>query len=290
MESAARIRPVPALRLVEPEHGPRRLQRSVGAARVAFATRGDRTALADLYQSGCCKIRLPDQAVSGGAEAILVNTAGGLTDGDRIAVEARWSAGATAIVTTQACERIYRSRSDVAAVDNRLDVSHGAHAFWLPQETILFDGGRLRRTAIAELSGSAALTACEAVILGRPAMGETVRSGSYADSWEIRRDGRLVFADRLALRGDMAARLDKPGVGGGIRAFATLLHAGADSELMRDRLRAAFADEGIHAGISDPGGVMLARLAAADGYALRAMLRVALRTLRPAGLPRVWAG
>jgi len=40
------------------------LQRSSGAARIVFKLRGRRTVLDDLYQSGCCKVRLPRAAAN----------------------------------------------------------------------------------------------------------------------------------------------------------------------------------------------------------------------------------
>ena len=44
-----------------------------------------------------------------------------------------------------AAERIYRSRREAASLSSRLVVEDGAQACWLPQETIVFEGGRLSR-------------------------------------------------------------------------------------------------------------------------------------------------
>jgi urease accessory protein len=267
------------------------LQRSSGLGRLAFKQRAGSSVLCDLYQGGCLKIRLPD-AGGGHREAVLINTAGGLTDGDRLDVEVHWRSGTAATVTTQACERIYRSRGACARIDTALTVDDGATAFWLPQETILFDGGALRRTARAELCGTARLVACEAVVAGRTAMGETVRSGALFDAWTVRRDGRLVFCDRVALDGDIQARLDRAAIAGGARAFATILYAGLDSDAICERLRPAIAAAPCTGGCTDLGGMMVARLVAPDGQRLRAAL---LRVLIPlkdqlggGALPRAW--
>ena len=52
--------------------------------------------------------------------------------------------GTKAVLTTQACEKIYRSNGPDADVETRLHVEEGAALAWFPQETILFDGSRLK--------------------------------------------------------------------------------------------------------------------------------------------------
>ena len=60
-----------ALRVVARQEAPVRLQRSEGHARVAFKRRAGATVLADLYQSGCSKVRLPAHPDGHDAEAAL---------------------------------------------------------------------------------------------------------------------------------------------------------------------------------------------------------------------------
>ncbi|MXN65796.1 urease accessory protein [Stappia sp. GBMRC 2046] len=264
------------------------LQRAFGEARISFKKRGERSALGELYQAGCCKVRLP-RIGNAGPEAVLINTSGGLTDGDRYSVDASWQTSSHATITTQACERIYRARQGNAEVVNTLRVADQAIAHWLPQETILFDGGRLTRQATVHLQGSARFLGLEAFILGRPAMGERVRSGRFSDSWRIERDGELLFIDRISLCGDIEAKLDRPGCGNGARAFATLLYAGPDSEAKCALLRDIHPGSSITFGCTDLDGVVLARFLAPDGQSLRSALRPVLEKLRGGeGLPRVW--
>jgi urease subunit gamma len=115
------------------------MQRAFGRSRVTFAVGGGRTRLADLWQEGCAKVRLPNVHDGGGPVAVLINTAGGITGGDVIDNEAGWADGATATVTSQAAERIYRRSDGVGTVRTRLSVGAGAWGAWLPQETIVFD-------------------------------------------------------------------------------------------------------------------------------------------------------
>ena len=270
-----------------------RLQRSVGTGRIAFKRRGRATVLADLHQSGCLKLRLP----KGGrtlAEAVLINTAGGLTDGDDFALDARWGEGTTAVLTTQACERIYRSRGGPASVSTTISASDGATALWLPQETILFSGGRLRRSMDVRLYGDARFLGLESVILGRTAMGETVHEGALSDVWTIARNGRLLFRDRIGIDGDLQARLARRAVGDGTAAFATVLHAGGESAHFCRTICPLLELDGLIGGCSDLGGVAIARVLAPDGRTLRrALVRLldaagAALNLGPGLPPRVW--
>ncbi len=277
-----------------------RLQRSTGSARVSFKARDGVTVLEDVHQSGCCKLRFPRPEPGRCPEAVLLNTAGGLTDGDRVCVEATWKSGTRATVTTQAAERIYKSRGGPAHIGNTLDVEAGATALWLPQETILFDRGRFERRLEASVAETGRLLACESIIFGRAAMGEIIASGALFDAWRVRYGGRLVFADGLRLEGAMQETLARPAVAGGARAAATVIYVTADAEAMLEPVRATLGQAASLSGCSVIGPVLVARLLAPSGAVLRrdlVRLLQALLTLiddtdkrlRPAALPRVWS-
>ena len=123
----------------------RPLQRSQGEVRISFKPVGRRTGLDKLYPAraasrcACLNGQPPIR------KAVLINTAGGLTGGDAVKINVDWHAETSAIVTTQACERIYKSTGTDACITSRLTVAERATAHWLPQETILFQGARLGR-------------------------------------------------------------------------------------------------------------------------------------------------
>jgi len=275
----------PEMLSVELAQAPR-MQRAVGRAGVRFRGQPQLTRLERLYQEGCAKIRLPRPIDGADPQAILINTAGGLTGGDRLATDVDLGPQAAACVTTQACERVYRSTGADAVVDNRLRLAAGARLAWLPQETILFDGGRLSRRLEADLAGDAELVAVEAILFGRMAMGETLSSGHLHDRWRIRRDGHLLFADDLRVAGDIAALLAPPPALAGRRAMATVLFAGVAPERFLEPARAIIGPGG---GASAWNGKFLARLVEETGLALRRRLEPLL-TLLLGGreLPKVW--
>ena len=123
-------------------------------------------------------------------------------------------------LTTTAAEKIYGIPMALdAAVGTRIDVgltvAAGASLEWLPQETILFDRAQLDRQLSATLEPGGRLLMAEMLVFGRLAMGETMRDGLLRDRWRIRRGGRLVLAEELALKGRPDELLDRPALGGG---------------------------------------------------------------------------
>ena len=225
--------------------------------------------------------------------AVLINTAGGVADGDAIEQRVRWGEGAVATVATQAAEKIYRALSAGSAISTRLEVERGARAEWLPQETILFDGARLSRDARVVLAQDVTFLGVEAVVWGRKAMGETVRNGSLRDRLRIWRNGRLIYADTLALGGDVAALMERAAIGGGasapVTASAVLVHASDRAASLLEPVRDALEGARGMAAASTWNGLLAVRLLAPDGETLRHDIAAALAVLcegRP--LPRVW--
>ncbi len=263
------------------------VQRSRGDARVRLARDSDgATQVAEAFQEGATKVRFPANHDGPSLQAVLVNTAGGVTGGDRYTLDLTADAGTDAALTTQACEKVYRAVDGVARIDARVGVGTGARFAWLPQETIVYDGGRLRRTLEVELAGDATFLGVESFVLGRTAMGETFRAGAIHDRWMIRRAGRLVFADALRITGDIDALRRGTALLAGARAFATLVWLGDDPERLVAPVRAAIGDDG---GASAFDGKLVARLLCADGMVLRSRLTTALGILDDGrALPRVW--
>lgn len=254
------------------------------AVSVGPGPRGGR--LEGLHQSGSLKLLFP-RCAPGTRQAVLVNTAGGITGGDRFSVTARAAPGAHLCLTTQACERAYRAASqDRGQLDTRLEVGDGARLDWLPQETILFDGSALKRSLRADLSGSARLLLVEPLLFGRTEMGERLTDLRFSDRIEIRRAGRPVYLDALNLDGDADAHLGRAFTAGGARAMAGLVFAAPEAEALLPRVRALLPETG-GASLLAP-DLMCLRLLAADGFALRRVLMPVLTLLTGAALPRPW--
>jgi urease accessory protein len=266
------------------------LPRAQGELRLGFKRRGELTVLDMLYQQGCAKARLPNVEEDGWKSAVAINTSGGLTGGDRLAIAVDWREGARALVAGQAAEKIYRASSGVAQVRTRLTVDAGAQAEWLPQETILFNRAALDRDTIVTMMPDSRFLGVEAVVLGREAMGESVQQGFLRDAWRINRGGKLIYADVIAVKGDIAKRFARTAIAGGARAFASIIHVAPDADSKLEPVRAAIEHlEDAQAGASSWDGMLAVRILARDGEALLAAVRRALEPLRDGrALPRVW--
>jgi urease accessory protein len=259
------------------------MQRSQGKGSLTFKIRDGRTVLDRLYEDGCAKIRFSEPD-----EAILINTAGGLTGGDSLSWSVKVPAYGEATVTTQASDKVYRAiGSTVARVATKLAVGPGARLHWLPQETILFSQSAIERIFDVELAANSSFLAVESLVFGRLAMGEVMQHAEIHDRWRVTRDHRLVHAEDLRIAGTATDLLARTAIGAYNTAFATLLLVCPNAEGYVDATRTAIGEAG---GASAFDGKLLARIAASNAYELRKTVVAAIGALSGGrALPKVWA-
>jgi len=262
-------------------------QRAQAHARASFARTGSRTEPERLFETGGLRWRFPRSTSP--CEAVIVNTAGVVAGGDAYRIEVVLKEGAEVEATTTAAEKIYRSDGAPARIETRLSLAPRASLSWLPQETLLFDGAGLERRLAVEMAGDATLILVESLVFGRLAKGESRIDARLTDSWRIRRDRRLVFADEMRLD-HAGAALDRIAVGAGARALATIVAAAPGVEARLSDLRAALetADEGVEAGASAFDGLIVARLLSASPARLREAVIASILALGGRRPPRLW--
>jgi urease accessory protein len=260
--------------------------RAVGRIMLSVKTMAGATRRARVHESGALRVRCPGPAANE-LEAVIVNTSGGMAGGDCFEVDVEVGAGARLVVTTAAAEKIYRTLEPDTNVGVKLVVAPGGELAWLPQETILFDHARLRRTIDVDLAENARLILAEAVIFGRSGMGERVEAGLLHDRWRVRQSGRLIYAETVRLDREIAAKLSEPAAANGGVAIATVLVVPGDEGTVAAvrALGERFCGE---VGASAWNGLAAVRLVATDGAALRRDLVAVLTALRGAALPRLW--
>ena len=260
-----------------------RHQRVAGRAAVSF---GAGARLKGLAQAGSAKAMMP--RMHGRApEVVFLNTAGGLTGGDRLDYAVEIEDG-VAVATTQTAERAYRSNGGTASVETRLVVGPGATLHWLPQELILFEGAALERRLDVELAEDATLIMLETLVLGRAAMGETVRHLHLRDRRKVSRAGRPVLIEGVHLDDADVARGGAAGLDGAI-AMASLSLLGSDAEDRLSAIRAVLPDDGpVRAAASAWDGRRTVRFLSSDAFLLRRAVARAVSTLTRLPLPRVW--
>jgi urease accessory protein len=273
----------------------RDLQRMDGAARVGVVSRAGRTVLADLYQRSPAKAMLPRIDGEDCREVVFLNTAGGIAGGDRLQYELTASGEASITATTQTAERVYRALGEPGEVVTRITAHDAATLEWLPQETIVFDRGRLSRRTEIHCEPGARVLAMDWLLLGRAASGETLLTGNIRDEWRVYQGGRLAWADNFRLSGDIAAQGTRPALLDGCTALATILYAAANTSEHIERARDSLAALPVKAGATCIGGLLICRLAAEAAADLRRAVIPFLRDFRaglgglPPSLPKVWA-
>jgi urease accessory protein len=260
--------------------------RAVGRVMLDVQADAGVTRRSRVRESGSLRVRCPRPS-SAELEAVIINTAGGVAGGDRLELEVRVGRDARLVITTAAAEKIYRTVDPETTIDVKLVVGRGGMLAWLPQETILFDRARLRRSIEIDLVDDARLLLAEALVFGRSGMGETVDDGRLLDRWRVRRNGSLVHAEATRIDGEIARRLALPAAAAGNIAIATVLAVPADEDFAAGvrGLDGTFRGE---VGVSAWDGLAVIRLCAVDGAALRHDLGVVLRSGCGASLPRLW--
>jgi urease accessory protein len=263
-----------------------RLQRASGESRVVFAVRDGQTRLTDLYQRDPCRVLFPDPEPGEPPQAVLVTTSGGVTGGDELRMTVEVGPGGTALAATQAAEKIYRAAGigEHCTMEIAITVGEGATLDWLPQETIVFEGARLKRRTVADVATGGSLLACEMVVLGRAASGERFTGGLLLDAWSVVRAGKLAWTDAQRIEGETPL-----GAGfGTANALATVIGVWDVPAAHFERARALLeAADRVRAGVTLVNGVMVARLLG-EATAVRTATVRFLGDFRGRRLPRVW--
>ncbi len=261
--------------------------RAVGRVAFSVAAASGSSRRSRVHEAGSLRVRFPNGLSRDTLDAVIVNTAGGMAEGDDFSIAIKVGPGAQLTVTTAAAEKVYRSLGTDTTIGVKLEVSSGGTLAWLPQETILFDRVRLRRSIDLELAADSRLLMAEAIVFGRSAMGEAVAHGYFNDRWRIRSGGALIFAETTRLDGEIAQHLARRAVAkGGVAVASIVKYPGNDDDVAA--IRAAADNFAGEVGASAWNGLAVTRLIAADGAVLRRDLVAVLTALRAGPLPRLW--
>lgn len=152
--------------------------------------------------------------------AVIVHPPGGIAGGDRLDVRIDSRPGSHGLVTTPSAAKWYGSAADHPAFQSVHILLDGALE-WLPQETIVFNRAEVRSDILVRAGSDASMIGWDHLIFGRRACGESFQQGDFRQSLRIEIDGRVVWHDRLVLRG-ADALFDSPIGLRGHHAFATL--------------------------------------------------------------------
>jgi urease accessory protein len=271
------------------------LQRAEGSGRMVLSGSDNGTRIVDVFQRSPIRIMFPSSGGSAVEEAVLINTAGGIAGGDWLECSVTALANASIAVPSQAAEKVYRALSEPARITTKLKACEAAKLAWLPQETIVFDSGRLSRETEIELSSGAELLALEWLVLGRAAHGEKMVGGHLTDSWRVKKDGRLIWADTFRLTDEMFPHLHRRALLSNYKAIGTLIYFGPCLDTRLEFLRDIARSLGCHCAATLVGGLLIVRFAAEVSsdlrHALCSLLHQFNRELGPGPfrVPKMWS-
>jgi len=271
------------------------LQRAQGCGRIVLSGSQKGARIKDVFQRSPIRIMFPRAGDGAVEEAVLVNTAGGIAGGDRFEISVRALANSSIAVTSQAAEKVYRALNEPARIATKLKACVAAKLAWLPQETIVFNWARLNRETEVELSSGAELLALEWLVLGRAAHGEEMNGGYIRDSWRVKKDDRLIWADSFHVADEMFAHLHRKALLSNCSAVGTLIYFGPHLDARLKFSRDVALSLECQCAATSVGGLIIVRFAAKVSYDLRAALHNFLEQFSrelgpgPFRVPKMWS-
>jgi urease accessory protein len=271
------------------------LQRAEGSGQMVLSGSEKGTRIMDVFERSPIRIMFPRNLQGALEEAVLVNTAGGIAGGDRLEIAVTAMANASIAVTSQAAEKVYRALNEPARITTRLKALEVAKLAWLPQETIVFNWARLSRQTEIEICSGAELLALEWLVLGRAAHGEEMSGGHITDSWRVKKDDRLIWADSFRITDDIFAHLHRKALLANCKALATLIYFGPRPDARLEFVRQIALSLQCQCAATSVSGLIIVRFAATMSYDLKLALHDFLQQLGrelgpgPFRVPRMWS-
>jgi urease accessory protein len=275
--------------------GDKDLQRADGCCRMVLCGSENGTRIEDVFERSPIRVMFPRNGNRPVEEAVIINTGGGVAGGDRLECSVTTLPGSSIAVTSQAAEKIYRALHDPARVATKLKARESARLAWLPQETIVFNGARIHRTTEIELFPGAELLALEWLVLGRAAHGEVVVGGNIIDSWRVKKEGRLIWADSFRVSDEIFVHLNRKALLSNFNSIATLVYFGPDLNGRVEFLRQILSSLEVDCAVTLVSGLIVARFAAKQSSDLKVALRSFLDQFGPElgsgpfRVPKMWS-
>jgi urease accessory protein len=161
-----------------------------------FAPGQGRTIIAQRRHVGPLVVQRPFYPEGPVCHVYLLHPPGGVVAGDTLGIDIDVASGSAALVTTPAAGKFYRSAGGLARQTVSLRVASGASLEWLPQETIFYQGARVRSRVAIELEAGARFVGWDVAALGRPASGEGFASGEIELNFQILRGLQPCYLER----------------------------------------------------------------------------------------------
>ena len=262
---------------------PQTLERAAGTLKATI--KGSENRIGKLYQEGSSRLFFPEN-FSKTKECVVINTAGGITGGDKFESSIEATEGSSIVVTTQASEKVYKSSHGSAEVETTFFASKNSKLLWLPQDTILFSESDLSRKIIIRIEDTSELLAFDQIVLGRSAMGENIQESNFHDMWTIYNGDRLIYFDQSGWKNTVP--LNCAGLKG-IKSYASFYYVGSKTKFYEEKLkRMKQVYKNVYLGTSLRNGCLLARMFGSDAKSIKDRVINLLREIWQLDTPNVW--
>ena len=256
---------------------------------LGFERRAGRTVLAHRRQRGPLAVQRTFHPEGDTCHLYLLHPPGGVAGGDGLVIDTHLHPGTSVLVTTPGATKFYNSVGPGATQQQRFSIDGGSLE-WLPQENIFFPDAAVDLGTEIDLRGDACYIGWEIHCLGRPVIGECFGAGHLLFSTSLRRDGKPLLLERLAVDSSslsgMATLRGQP-------VIATLVATGADKAILEKARE--IPDVERYAGVTLLGDVLVCRYLGDSTEQARKLFVAIWQQIRPgligkeAVLPRIWA-
>ncbi|MDY6802504.1 MAG: urease accessory protein UreD [Cyanobacteriota bacterium] len=173
-----------------------------GSLNLEYGKREDATVVLSSQNKAPLKVQRPFYPEGNEVcHSVILHTAGGVVGGDRLSIDLHLRPETSALITTAAASKVYRSKGLLAKQNINIKVEEGACLEWLPQPLILFDAANYRQDLIVELAPGSSWLGWEIIRFGRSARGERFLEGKWRSHTEFWRENRPLWIDRQRLDG-----------------------------------------------------------------------------------------
>ena len=159
----------------------------------------DRTVLTHRAHRGPLTLQRPFYPENEVCHVYVLHPPGGVVGGDELKISIIAEQMSHALLTTPAAGKFYRSEGLWARQSVEIDIAKDAIVEWLPQETIVYEGARLKNTMTVTMADTARFIGWEIFTLGRPASSEGFNLGAVDLNWRIAIPDKPLLLERLRL-------------------------------------------------------------------------------------------
>lgn len=180
-----------------------------GTAHLRFASSGARTILDRSFATSPVKL-FTTHSRGPSCWVYSATLGGGLVGGDAVRMTIEVSAGARALLATQASTKVYRSLRPASHTISAT-VEDGALLAVIPDPVVCFAGADFSQAQRYQLSRAANLVAIDWITSGRHESGERWAFARYESRIDIEREGDRILYDGLVLEQDAASIAERMG-------------------------------------------------------------------------------